>query len=130
MRQHFVGPCLCHVAHGSSFLAQGLLFHRCSAAGLTASRMLADDLVVPHDSSICFVLAIDDVMLFTRGDKRLQERALTRLDQSIADGGIVRNEKKDENRVLNATSVGVDFCNSTAIVPNTGKLENVISGLC
>ena len=42
----------------------------------------------------------------------------------------MRKELKDVDGVLNETCVGVDFCNGTEIVPNTGKLAKILAGMC
>ena len=77
-----------------SFIAQSKFLQRCTNAGLTTKRMLADDLATPADLSAVFSLATDDVMLFTLGAPDAALPWLDALDKSIADAGIQAHAKK------------------------------------
>ena len=113
----FVHPCCASCPMGfswSSYLAQSTLLAQLDQVGLTRSRMLADDLLPPHEGTVRFGLATDDVMIYDRAAPDVDSTTMaghhyaTELDRQLERAGIERHPKKDENGVASTTVIGID----------------------
>ena len=120
-----------HVAYDlawSSYIAQSQLLACCIAAGLSTSRMLADDLPTPDDMTATFALATDDVMLFTLGDEDVATPWLKQLDDAIDQAGIQAHASKAVTAVYDETVIGIDVVGGRYLAPHVNKLAKVMSG--
>ena len=126
-----VHPVCCTWSMGfswSSFIAQSTLLAKCRDAGLTDSRMLADDLPPPA-RGLTYGLATDDVMIFDAGGSGLGQQAANRLDKVLGDAGLLRNCAKDVDDVECATCIGVDISAGRFAGPNAARLCVLAGGL-
>ena len=91
----------------SSFVGQETLLQVCGHSGLHEDLALAMSRPVPAKASLFFSLATDDVMRCSSKGPGVTLDAAKRLDKALAAAGIQRHVGKDENDVLDSTSVGV-----------------------
>jgi len=113
----------------SSFLAQTTLLGCCTRAGLRPSSLLSLDLPAPFDLRLTGALATDDVAIFTTRSKEVGDVAVARLDNAIAQRGVVPHRGKDVDFASDATVIGIDLCGGVALCPQLDKLTRVLAGV-
>jgi len=91
--------------------------------------LLSLDLPAPFDLRLTGALAADDVAVFTTRSKEVSDAAVARLDDAILQRGVVPHRGKDVDFALNATVIGVDLCDGTALCPQLEKLTKVLAGV-
>ncbi len=98
----------------SSCVAQESLLAIARDAGLESRHVLACDVELPHDLSLVFAAATDDLMIFSDAGPGATTEAVHRFEFSLQRAGAEKNPEKDIDDVLTTTCVGVDLVDGTS----------------
>ena len=105
----------------SSCVAQSTLLSICSEAGLHDRHVLATDAPLPHDLSLAFAVATDDLMIFSTGEAGVTDRKAREVESVMIKRGIAKNPDKDVDDTLLV---------STSLMGDIGAHLGVAYGLC
>ena len=94
----------------SSAVAQDVMLHQTSSAGLGDDMLLADDKPSPNFSLVdeCFSVCTDDVIHWARSEA-IAKRRLGVLDNVWKEAGIMRKPEKDLDWGLHGVALGCDY---------------------
>ena len=112
----------------SSCVCQEVVLSYCSQAGLSPSKILADDVDTPEDPSDVFVVATDDVVTFNSNSEKTARLTGAALDTAMADHGVEKHAAKDVTACLNGTVIGIDLVDGRYLGPRSGGLLVFVRG--
>ena len=81
----------------------------CEESRLRDRHVLACDSPLPNSLSLAFVVATDDLMIFSDAGPGITDAAARKVEDVMLARGIIKNPDKDVDDTLSTTCVGVDL---------------------